>query len=152
MSSAVKRLFDRETLQVETNSATATMTAQDWTTWNPIITIAPDSNHALFNVRVVVDLAKASTGFAAGYTSGTIQFTVSRKTDGTNWRPAANLATTALSGTNAAGLGIDLLVGEVGPTEQVRIEIKLSAEGADIVFPYVCYYRAGAKATFTNAA
>jgi hypothetical protein len=146
-----KRLFDRGELKISTGSATATMAAQNWTGFNPILTIAPQADHALYNCRVVIDLAKASTGFAAGYTTQTIQFVVSRKVDGTNWRQANNTATTALTGTNAASQSIEIFLGEVGPTEQVRIEIKLSAENADIVFPYVVMYRAGAAATFTSA-
>lgn len=146
-----KRLFDREKLQVSTGTATCTMSAAVWTNSTAVLTIVPDAQHALQTVRVVFDLDKATTGFAANFTSATIQFSIARKVDGSNWREANNAKTTAVSGTNSALQSIDLDLGVVGPDEQVRIQIKLSAETADFVLPYVVYYRAGVRATITPA-
>lgn len=145
-----KRLLDRSRLEISTGTAAITTTSANFTTWQPCLTIAPDGAHALADVKVVVDLAKATTGFAATYTSETITFTVARKVDGTNWRSAGNKATTAVSGTNAAALCVELDLGVVGPDEQVRVELKLSAEGnSNTELPYVLYYRGGTRATVT---
>lgn len=149
MSDTDTRLLDRSKMQVSTGTATMTMANADFTTWQAFCTIVPDGQHALYDTRVVVDLAKASTGFAAVATSATIQLSVARKVDGTNWRTATNLATTAVSGTNAAALSAEMVIGSVGPTEQVRLTCKLSAEGTDFVLPFVVYYRSGARATIT---
>lgn len=147
---ATKRLFDRAEIHVATGTAVIDTSTANWTTYQPIVTIAPQADHALYNARIVVDLAKASTGFAAGYTSETIVFCVQRKVDGTNWRTSTNLATTAVSGTNSASCSIELALGEVTPTEQIRIVVKLSAEGASNTdLPFVLTYRAGAAATIT---
>lgn len=144
-----KRLFDRAKLVVSTGTSTCTMSAAVWTNATTVLTIAPQTEHALYNARVVFDLDKATTGFGQVFTSGTIVFKIARKVDGTNWRVEDNTKTTAISGTNAASGAISLELGEVGPDEQVRIMVVLSAETGDFVLPYVVYYRAGARATLT---
>lgn len=144
------RAHDRQHLEVSTGTAAITTTAADFTAWQPVLTIVPDDGHALLECKVVIDLAKATTGFAAGYTSETISFSIARKVDGTNWRTASNKATATVTGTAAAGLCIELDLGLVSPDEDARIMVKLSAEGAaNISLPYRVLYRAGTRATLT---
>lgn len=150
------RLVDRSKLECSTGTAIVDTTAATWTAWAPIITIVPDGQHALQDVRVTVDLAKATTGFAnaTDWDAETIQLTTARRVDGTNYRPSANVATTAISATNAAGLSLELFAGDVGPTERLRIYAKVSAQTglADFQLPYVITYRSGVRATITASA
>lgn len=147
-----KRLFDREMLQIQTGTATVNSATADYSSWQGFITITPDNGHALLDCKVVLDLAKASTGFSAVYSSGTIQATVARKVDGTNWRGATNLATTAISGTNAAGLSLELTPGLCSPGESVRINIKISTvSNTNVDIPFVVYSRTGVRCVVTPA-
>lgn len=152
MAKTVKKLFDRSQLQVETGTAAMVMASLDWTLYQPLLTLAPTGDFAMYDVKVCIDLAKASTGFAAGYTTETLIATIARKVDGTNSRVAANKATTAITGTNAAGSMLELDLGTIGPGEQAQIKVKLSVEGADISLPFSVYYRSGAVAVLTPAA
>lgn len=127
------------------------VSAAVYTGWIALLTIAPPTGEVLTDVEVVFDLAKATTGFAAVHTSETIQFAVQRKVDGTNWRTEATSVTTAISGTNAAAGATKLVIGTVGPQEQVRIAVKLSAEVGDTEFPYALTYR-GETPTITEVA
>lgn len=150
MADSTTRFIDNAKLEVSTGTSTLTMANADFTTWQPFLTITPDGSTGLKRVRVVIDLAKATTGFAAVFAAQTIQFSVARKVDGTNYRTGNNTITTAISGTNSAGMGIDLDVGDVGPSEVCQIQVKLSAEtGTSVQFPYVVYYQAGTRATLT---
>lgn len=149
-----KRLFDRNQVEISTGTAYIDTSAADYTSYQTLITIEPNTKHALQDVKVVIDLDKASTGFASasGYDTETIQFSIARKVDGTNWRTATNKATTALAADNADGLSVELDIGLVCPDEDVRVMVKLSAEAAgDVALPYVIYYRSGATATVTAA-
>lgn len=145
------RLFDRQLVRVDTGDTYVDVSAADYTSWQALVTIAPDDNHALQDVKVVIDLDKATTGFADAYTTETLQVAIARKVDGTNWRTTHNLITpsSAIAASAADGLCLELDVGLVGPTEDVRIEVKLSAESTDVAFPFVVYYRSGASATVT---
>lgn len=146
------RLVDDAKLRISTGTAAITTTAADFTAWQSLIAITPDGSHAMKRVRVVVDLAKATTGFAATYTSGTISLSVARAVDGTNYRTASNLATATVSGTNAAGLSLELDLGDINPTEAAKVMVKVSAESnSNTSFPYVVYYQCPAQATFTPA-
>lgn len=147
-----KNLYDRSKLTSSTGTAVLNTTTATLTAWSTLITITPQPEHAMFDVVVVLDLAKATTGFAAGYTSETISFSVARAVDGTNYRTANNLATAAVSGTNSGGLSIEINLGPINPTEAAKVMVKLSAESANNAsIPYVVYYRAGARATVTPA-
>lgn len=158
MGATEKRLYSRQALQIATGEADIDVSAADYTNYQALLTITPDSNHALEDVRVVLDLAKGTTGFAAGQTTQTVTFVVARKVDGTNWRRIKSTETTAISGTNSANTGalcgaMDIFIGDVGPTEAVRIEVKMSAEnGVDVELPYVLTYKAGVAATLTAVA
>jgi len=127
------------------------ISAGDYTAFLPLLTITPDSGRALRDVTVFLDLAKATTGFAAGHSTETIQFAVSRKVDGTNWRREASVPATALTGTLAALRMQKIAVGDVNSGESVRIEVILSAEAADTEFPYVITYQ-GEDPTVTAVA
>lgn len=151
-----KRLFDRAKLEVSTGTAYIDTSAATYTSFVALVTITPDDQHALMECKVVIDLDKATTGFAdaTGYDSETIQFCVERKVDGTNWRAAKNLElpATALAADDADNTSVELDIGLVGPDEDVRVSVKLSAEAeSDVALPYVVYYRSGARATITAA-
>lgn len=123
------------------------------TAWFPLLTIAPGTGAPLFDARVVLDLAKATTGFAAVESSATIQFRVARKVDGTNWRGDTASETTAISGTNAASHSIEIKLGDVTETEGCRIEAKMSADAtSDMEVPYAVIYKALSAPTITPVA
>ncbi len=101
----------------------------------------------------MLDLAKATTGFAAVEGAATIQFRVARKVDGTNWRGDTASETTAISGTNAAGHSIELRVGDVTVTQGARIEAKMSADAtADMEIPDMVIYRGEDAPVITRVA
>jgi len=128
------------------------VSAADYTSYQALLTIAPPTGEVLTDVEIVFDLAKATTGFAAGHTSQTITFAVQRKVDGTNWRTDLASQSTAVSGTNSAAAAQRLVLGTVGPQEQARIVVKLSAENAvDVELPYALTYR-GERPTITEVA
>lgn len=122
---------------------------QTETTPYNILTIAPAAGFPLTDVSVVIDLAKATTGFAAVESSATIQLAIARKVDGTNWRREAyNEA--ALSGTNAASRCQRLNIGDVGVNEQVAIFAVFSADvSADMELPYAVTYKGAGAPTIT---
>lgn len=121
------------------------------TAW-PILTIAPQTDCPLSDVEIIIDLAKATTGFAAVESSATIQLALARKIDGTNWRREAYVEA-ALSGTLAANRCAKLNAGSVGVTEQLRVYAVLSADAtADMELPYVMYYKGAAVPTVTEVA
>lgn len=122
------------------SSATVTDASQTETTPFALITIAPAAGAPLRDVEVVIDLAKASTGFGAVETSITVQFAVARKVDGANWRRDAYLEA-ALSGTLAVGRSAKIPVGIIGVTEQVAIYAVFSADvTTNIVLPFIINY------------
>jgi hypothetical protein len=141
--------FDSPTVEslAATSAATGTATITDasqteTTAWS-LLSITPIAGAPLSNVRVVLDLAKAVTGFGVVETTASIQFAVARKVDGTNWR--VGTFSTAVTGSNAALAGFQTAEIDVGPvhvTEGVRIYAKMSADAtADIEIPYVVYYQ-----------
>lgn len=111
--------------------------AQTDTTAFPILTIAPQVGSPCRDVEVWLDLAKATTGFAAVETSITAQFAIARKVDGTNWRREAYVEA-ALSGTNAANRMVKLNLGIVGVDQQARIYAVFSSDvTGDMEIPFV---------------
>jgi len=141
------RFFDRSQVRVFTGDASCDTADQDWTSYASVCTITPATGHALQNVEVLIDLAKATSGFAAGHTSETITFIVARKVDGSNYRVDEQSDTTAISGTNAAGTCVRLNLGTVGATECAVVKCKVSAEATDFDLPVVIYYRSADQAT-----
>lgn len=145
------QLYRDNRLTIETGEADIDISAAVYTGYQALLTIAPLAGRPLTDVEVTFDLAKASTGFAAGHTDETITFAVQRKVDGTNWRTDAASETTAISGTNSAAMAQKVTIGNVTPDEQARVVVKLSAEAADAELPYVLTYR-GESPTVTAAA
>lgn len=143
------RFFNRSYVGVFTGDASCDLADQDWTSYAAVCTITPASGTALHDVQVVVDLAKATTGFAAGHTSQTITFIVARKVDGTNWRFDEQSDTAAISGTNAANSCVGITVGTIGVTETVAIRAKISTESgsADFDLPVLVYYQGPVQPT-----
>jgi hypothetical protein len=138
--------------QVATGEIVIDESEADWTSAQDIISIAPATGFPLNDARLDIDLAKATTGFAAGYTAQTLTLQVWRKTDGTNWRGEA--AQTAISGTNAASRVFPLALGVVGVADKVKVTAKLSAEkdGSTVShLPFRLHYLAGAAPTITPA-
>lgn len=126
--------------------------AQTETTPYSILTIAAPADAPLADVIVYLDLAKATTGFAAVESSATVQFAVARKVDGTNFRREAyNEA--ALSGTNAANRCQRINVGPLAAGETVAIYAVFSADvTADMEIPYQVSYRGQSAPTVTPVA
>ncbi len=123
------------------------------TAYYPILTIAPAAGAPLRNVKVIIDLAKVTTGFAAVESAATINLRVARKVDGTNWRGDTAVLAAALSGTLAAGRCVEINVGAVGVTEQARIEIIMSADAtSDMELPYNVIYEGMTAPTITPVA
>lgn len=114
-----------------------------------ILTIVAPSLYDLVDVDVMIDLAKATTGYGAVESSITIQLAIARAVDGTNYRREAyNEA--ALSGTLAALRMQKLSVGRILAGETVRIMAVTSSDvTSDIDLPYQVYYRGMQAPTVT---
>lgn len=126
--------------------------AQTETTPWPILTIAAPARYDLHDVDVIIDLAKAMTGFAAVESSATIQLAVARAVDGTNYRREAYVEA-ALSGTNAANRCQKIPVGRIIAGESVKIYAVMSADAtSDMELPYQVYYRGMQAPTITEVA
>lgn len=147
-------LRDRSALETSTGTAYIDTSAATYTSYQALVTVTNPGSQALEDVRVLVDLDLTSTGFAeaSGWDTETITLAVSRKVDGTNWRTDEASDTAALAADDADNACLVLNVGTVGPDEDVRIVVKVSAEAAaDVALPYVVQYRGGARATITAA-
>lgn len=121
------------------------------TGWFVVLTITPVAGGPIRDCRVFLDMAKATTGFGAVETSATIQFRVARKVDATNWR--GGTPTTAVSGTNYAARLQEIEIGNIGVTEEARIEAIMSADAtSDMEIPYVGYYEGPIAPTVTAVA
>ena len=125
--------------------------AQTESTAFQILEIAAGS-YPLADVEIWLDLAKATTGFAAVETSITVQLAVARKVDGTNWRREA-YAEAALSGTNAAGRMAKLTVGSVSANSDLRVYAVFSSDvTSDMEIPYEIAYKGPEAPTVTAVA
>jgi hypothetical protein len=126
--------------------------AQTESTPYALLTITVPAGAYLADCEVWLDLAKATTGFAAVESSATATFSVARKVDGTNWRRQV-INEAALSGTLAAARMQRIYVGVVTPTQGARIEITMSADAtADMEIPYAVVYRGTVAPTITDIA
>ncbi len=146
------RLFDRSIMRVVSSSSWADVSAADYTSYQALITIAPNDDHAMLDAQITLDLdfgTDDASGFAGAYTTENVQFAVGRKLQ-TNWRVDDERETATVIGNNADLRSVTLDLGNIGPAEDARIYVKLSAEQADVKFPYVLTYRAGAAATLTD--
>lgn len=144
-SQTPQKLYDAQSLKIHKGVAAINPGGLTWTNYNAILTFTPSSHQAVMNCKVVVDLALATTGFAAGATSQTITFDIARKVDGTNFRTSVNKETTAISGTNSTARAIELDIGEVGPNETVAVYAKVSSITSlpNVGLPYLVSYRSG---------
>lgn len=147
-----KLVEDFTEFKVLTGTTDIDDSAQTETTPWPILTIAADAYNSLEDVEVQIDLAKATTGFAAVESTATIQLAVARRVDGTNWRREAYVEA-ALSGTNAANRMQKIPVGKIAAGESVRIYAVMSADAtADMELPYKIVYRGLVAPTVTEVA
>lgn len=125
---------------------------QTETTAYSILTITPAASNPLLACEVWLDLAKATTGFAAVESSITVTFAIARKVDGTNWRRQV-INEAALSGTLAASRMQRIDLGCVTVTEGARIEVTFSSDvTSDMEIPYAVVYRGLAAPTITDVA
>jgi hypothetical protein len=140
------------TPKVVTGTTDVDDSAQTESTAFALLTITPAASAPLFACEVWLDLAKATTGFAAVETSVTVTFAVARKVDGTNWRRQV-INEAALSGTLAAARMQKIDLGVVTVTEAARIEATFSADvTADMEIPYAVVYRGISAPTITDVA
>lgn len=99
------------------------------------------------DVWVDFDNNKATTGVLVVYTTQTLGYVVQRQVDGTNWRTTdawpdhrgALLVADAANDLDEEGdgTGTRFYLGDLGPGEQVRINLEVSAEAGDTEIPYV---------------
>lgn len=152
LAEVLRGVYNLLTPVIETFTTDIDDSVQTESTAFSILTIAPGAGSPLCDVEVLLDLAKATTGFAAVETSVTVQFAVVRKIDGTNLRREAYVEA-ALSGTNAAARAMKIPVGIIGVTETVQIYALFSADvTADMEIPgYVAYKSNGITAPTITA-
>ena len=139
--------------RVITGEAVLDEAAANWTGATDLIVITPAAASPIREAYLDIDLAKGSTGFAAGYAAQTLTLQVWRKVDGTNWQGEA--AQTAISGTNAASRMIRLPLGMIGEDQEAKVTAKLSAEngGSTVAeMPFALHYLAAEVPTVTPAA
>lgn len=152
LAEVLRAVYTLLTPVVVTGTTDIDDSVQTETTAFPILTIAPAAGAPLVACEVWLDLAKATTGFAAVESTVTVTFAVSRKVDGTNWRRQV-INEAALSGTLAASRMQKIDLGPVAITEQARIEVTFSADvTADMEIPYAVVYRGLAAPTITDVA
>lgn len=145
------RFNDIGTFHTNTGEADIDVSAADYTSSQALLTITPNDNHAMHDVKVFLDLDKTTTGLD-DVDVALAGFGIARKVDGTNWRlDIASVKTSTYDYTPAGGM-LSLDLGTILPTEDARIEVVLDAEVADVEIPYSVYYRSGATATFTPVA
>lgn len=143
--------FDRSVARVHSGSTFIDVTAANYTSYQILLTVEPPAGTAMSHLQIVFDLdgGDDAQSFAVGYTSETIQFAVARKIQG-QWRIDQEKETATVAGTAAANRSVTLDVGMVGPDEDLRIYVTVSTEQSDVELPYVAYYFAPQRATFTD--
>lgn len=154
------RHFDKATTHLHTGTTDVDVTASDYTAFVALLTIEPPANTAMRDVRIQLDLAKATTGFATIFANNAeAQFALQSKVDGTNWRTDIASITTVIGGTTtgadfSTAAVLELTKKHVTPTEDLRVVIKVDdeANGGDCEFPYQVLYTAPETATFTDVA
>lgn len=135
---------------VESGTTYIDVSAAVYTGYINCLTI--ENDQTMVDVTITIDLDFGTddiNGFAGGYTSETIQFAVARKIQGL-WRIDDVVETATLAGDSADLRCITLLPGLVGPNEDLRVYVKLSAEQTDVCLPFVVSYRSQGAATFTT--
>ena len=143
-------LRDAAVAHVYSGATTIDVSAAVYTGYITCLTVECDQ--AMADVQITFDLDAGDSltdSFADTHTSETITFICAYKIQG-NWRLDEQSDSTAISGTNAEGCCVTLRPGIVGPVEDLRVYVKLSAEVGDVELPYVITYRGQAPATITN--
>lgn len=146
------RLYDAQVARIHSGSSFVDVSAAVYTGYTPLLTIEPRGTNALYDAQVTLDLDfgdSSATSFSGGYTSETIRFAVGRKIQGL-WRWDTERQSATVAGTAADDRSVTLDLGIVGPSEDCRVYVLLSAEQGDIEIPYVLTYRAGADAVVTE--
>jgi len=128
----------------------------------PMLTITPTG--PIYDVTLDLDNNKASTGLLVVYTTGTVQYIVERKVDGTNWRVTDHWPSTG-SNTGLAvadqandldaaddGVGKRFNLGNIGADEEVRINFETDGEAGDSQVPYALTFRGSAPVLTAVAA
>lgn len=117
-----------------------------------LLAVTPAGGSKLRNVKVVLDLDKATTGFGAVESTATLNFHVGRKVDGTNWKLSQVTLPTALTGTLAAtNRMVEVDLGPVA--EEVRVYGVMSADATDdMEIPYQVIYEGDREPTVTAVA
>lgn len=150
------RWYDSSEIRTHTGTADVDVSASNYTAaFIALTTITPPSGHAMHDVKLTLDLDKATTGLNAVYVVNTAQVAVQRKVDGTNWRTDVATIHSFVHGSGGADAGATSAytfdLGTVDTTG-VRIAIKTPSESGDCEIPYRVTYRAPARATFTDVA
>lgn len=145
------RLYDSQVARIHSGTALIDVSAADYTSYQALVTIEPTAGHAMWDGLITFDLdfQDNGNGFAGGYTSETIRFAVARKIMG-NWRIDTERQSATVAGTAAGDRSVTLDLGIVGPTEDCRVYVLLSAEQTDVNLPYVLSYRSPSDATLTD--
>ncbi len=145
------RYFDASVARVHSGSTYVDVSAGVYTGYLPLLTVEPPTGTAMSHCQVHLDLdgGDDAESFAQGYTSETIRFAVGRKIQG-KWRIDTERQSATVAGTAASNRMVTLDIGLVGPDEDVRVYVLLSAEQGDIEIPYVFSYFAPQRATFTD--
>lgn len=152
LAEVIRSIYDKVHPKTIVGTTDIADSAQTETTPYRILTITPAAASPLRNVEVIIDLAKATTGFAAVESSITVQLCLARKIDGTNWRREA-YSEAALSGTLAANRSIRLFAANVGVTEELAVFAVFSADvTSDMELPYIINYEGVTAPTVTEVA
>jgi hypothetical protein len=152
IAEVLRAAYDNLFPKVITGTTDIDDSAQTETTAFVLLTITPAANAPLTDVQIIIDLAKATTGYAAVESTATIQFFLARKVDGTNWR-REQAPEAAVSGTNAATRAIRLDAGSVSVAQEVRVMAVMSADAtADMELPYMIIYKGSTAPTVTEVA
>ncbi len=149
---ALRAVYNLVVPTIITGEADIDVSGPDYTAYENLVTIVPAAGSPLSDVRIVFDLDKTSSGWADTGTTETLQLAVARKVDGTNWVRHDDGATSAIVANNADGDSLELVIGDVGVTEEVRIEVILSAEAGDTELPFALSYKALSAPTVTAVA
>jgi hypothetical protein len=133
-----EKSVDQAKIRRAVGEALIDVSAEVYTGYIELFSIVVPAGQAHQDVTVFLDLAKATTGFAAVNTAETVQFCLQSKVDGTNARNlvGGSFESTAISGTNAASRGQVLMVGTLKAGTH-KVMVKLSAEtGGDCRIPF----------------
>lgn len=144
-------------LEVSQTTGTADIDVSefDYTAYTTILAIAPATGAPLSDVRINLDLNKATTGWdTIANGSDTIDIIAMERVDGTNWRRVASASQVTANGSGALSLassGVSLDVGNIGVTTRCVVAVKLNAERDDFEIPYdIQYVSSDAPTVYDN--